>query len=128
VHKLYLLSNEKKKMNLTTIITAICSLSFFMIGADKFLSFLEPPCSLETSISPTLWSILGVLQLAAGLLIWLPAFRKHVAGFFTVFMTIFSIVHLTQNTYDIGGSAFMAILLGLLTWNPSFLGEKMNRK
>ncbi len=111
-------------MNLTTIITAFCSFSFLMIGADKFLSFLEPPCSLEASISPIVWQVLGVLQIAAGVLIWLPKFRKHIAGFFTVFMVVFSIVHLTQNTSDIGGAAFMAVLLGLLAWNPSFLRGK----
>lgn len=92
-----------------------------MVGADKFMAFLEPPCSLEESISPIVWSVLGVLQLAAGILIWIPKFKKYVTGFFMIFMIIFTIVHLTQNTYDIGGSAFMAVLLGLLFWNPSFL-------
>lgn len=111
-------------MNLKIIITAICSLLFFMIGADKFLSFLEPPCSLETSIPPTVWQILGVLQLASGALIWLPKFRKHITGFFTVFMVVFTVVHLSQGTRDIGGAASMAVLLGLLAWNPSFLGGK----
>lgn len=111
-------------MNLTTIITAICSLMFLMIGADKFLSFLEPPCSLEANISPIIWQVLGVLQLAAGILIWQPKFRKHIAGFFAVFMLVFSSIHLSQQTYDIGGAAFMAVLLGLLAWNPSFLRGK----
>lgn len=111
-------------MNLKNIITLICSLLFFMIGADKFLSFLEPPCTLEANISPTVWQILGVLQLASGILIWLPKFRKHVAGFFAVFMVVFTIVHLSQGTRDIGGAASMALLLSLLAWNPSFLGGK----
>ena len=102
-------------MNLTKVLTAIGSLFFLMIGFDKFLSFLEPPCSLENSISPIIWQVLGGLQLASGLLIWLPKFRKHVAGFWAVFMLVFTIVHLTQNTYDIGGAAFMALLLGVLS-------------
>ena len=93
-----------------------------MIGADKFLSFLEPPCSLESSILPMIWKVLGAFQFGSGILIWLPKYRKQVAGFWVVFMAIFSIVHLTQNTYDIGGAAFVAVLLGLLVWNPSFLG------
>jgi len=111
-------------MNLTKVIIAFCSFSFFMIGADKFLAFLEPPCSLANSIPTTAWQILGVLQLAAGVLIWLPKFRKHITGFFAVFMLVFTIVHLTQNTYDVGGAAFMGFLLGLLSWNPSFLRGK----
>lgn len=111
-------------MTLAKVIIAFCSFSFFMIGVDKFSAFLEPPCSLATSVPPTAWQVLGVLQIVSGILLWLPKFRKHVAGFFAVFMTIFSIVHLSQNTYDIGGSAFMAVLLGLLTWNPSFLRGK----
>jgi len=53
-----------------------------MIGADKFLSFLEPPCSLESSIPTIVYSILGVMQIVAGNLIWLPKYRKSVAGFF----------------------------------------------
>ena len=111
-------------MNLTKLITAICSLLFIMIGADKFLFFLEPPCSLMDSIPSILWQTLGVLQLAAGILIWVPKYRKIVAGFFTIFMLVFTIIHLTQNTYDIGGSASMVVLLGLLFWNPTFLKGK----
>ena len=108
-------------MNLTKIITAVCSLLFFMIGADKFVMFLEPPCSMMDSISPVIWKVLGALQLAAGVLIWLPKYRKYVAGFFAVFMLFFTVTHLINSTYDIGGAAFMAVLLGLLAWNPAFL-------
>lgn len=113
-------------MNLTKIVTAISSLLFLMIGADKFLSFLEPPCSLMGNIPPTAWKSLGALQLVAGILIWLPKFRKPIAGFFFLFMIGFTIVHLINNTYDIGGSVFMAVLLGLLVWNPSFMNGKKN--
>ena len=108
-------------MNISKAIIAICSLLFLMVGVDKFFAFLEPPCSLMGSISPIVWNILGVLQIAAGILIWLPKFRKYVVGFFFVFMLVFTLVHLTQGTYDVGGSAFMAVLLGLLVWNPAFL-------
>lgn len=111
-------------MNIRNVIIAIISLLFFMIGSDKFLSFLEPPCSLMNNIPPTAWKTLGVLQLAAGILIWLPKFRKHIIGFFFVFMLVFSTIHLINNTYDVGGAAFMAILLGLLVWNPVFLKGK----
>jgi len=109
---------------INVIITAICSLLFFMVGADKFLSFLEPPCSLMSNISPVVWKSFGVLQLAAGILIWVPKFRKYVAVFFMVFMVVFTIYHLTKSTYDIGGSTFMAVMLGLLVWNPGFLRKK----
>ena len=111
-------------MNLTNIITAICSLLFLMIGADKFFPFLKPPCSLAHFIPWTFWSTLGAVQIAAGILIWQPKFRKYVAGFFFVFMLVFTIVHLTQGTYDIGGASFMAVLLGLLVWNPRFIRGK----
>jgi len=111
-------------MNITNIITAICSLLFLTIGADKFLPYLEPPCSLMTSIPPAIWKTFGVMQLIAGILIWLPKYRKYVAGFFAVFMLVFTIAHLINNTYDIGGSAFMAVLLALLVWNPPFLSGK----
>jgi len=76
------------------------------------------------NLSPTIWKVLGVLQLAAGVLIWPTKFKKYVAGFFLIFMSAFTIYHLLQNTYDIGGSSFMAFLLALLLWNPSFLGGK----
>lgn len=108
-------------MNISKILIAICSIFFLMIGADKFFSFLDPACSLEDKIPTVVWSVLGVLQLISGVLIWFPKFTKYVAGFFAVFMLVFTIVHLTQNTYDIGGSAFMGVLLGLLAWNPSFI-------
>lgn len=113
-------------MNISNIITAICSLLFLMIGADKFLNFLEPPCSLMGSISPIVWYALGAIQLAAAVLIWMPQFKKHIAGFFTIFMIVFTIVHLTQGTYDVGGAAFMAVLLGILFWNPEFIRGKKN--
>ena len=111
-------------MNLLKIITAACSLMFLMIGADKFLGFLEPPCTLESSISPMIWKVLGVLQLMAGVLLWMPKYTKHVAGFFFVFMLVFSAVHLSQDTRDIGGAVSMAVLLGFLVWSPSFLKGK----
>lgn len=108
-------------MRIINIIIAICSILFLMIGADKFMSFLEPPCSLEDTIPALIWKTLGALQIASGILIWLPKYRKYVAGFFFVFMLVFTAVHLVNNTYDIGGSLFMAFLLGLLVWNPIFL-------
>ena len=111
-------------MNLTTLLVAVCSIFFFMIGADKFSPFLEPACSLAGAIPDTIWTILGIIQLIAGVLIWLPNFRKYIVGFFFVFMIVFIIVHLTQGTYDVGGAAFMAVLLGLLTWNPRFIRAK----
>ena len=111
-------------MNITNVITAICSLLFLMIGVDKFLSFMEPPCSLMSNIPPAVWKGLGILQLAAGILIWFPQLRKYVAGFFAVFMLVFTMIHLMENTYDIGGAVFMAILLGILAWDPAFLRSK----
>lgn len=111
-------------MNISNILTGLCSIFFFMIGADKFLAFLEPACSLVDSIPSGIWKSLGVLQLFAGVLIWLPKFKKYIVGFFTVFMLVFIIVHLTQGTYDVGGAIFMGIMLGLLTWNPPFIQGK----
>ena len=111
-------------MNLSNILVGICSLMFFMIGADKFLFFLEPPCSLMGNIPSTVWNIFGVMQIAAGILLWLPKFRKPVAIFFTLFMLVFTVYHLTQGTYDFGGAAFMAVLLGLIAWNPRFIRGK----
>lgn len=103
---------------------AICSILFFMVGADKFLSFLEPPCSLEESIPAIVWSIFGVIQIAAGILIWFPKYRRTIAGFFFLFMIVFTVVHLIAGTYDVGGAVFMAVLLGALAWNPKFLRSK----
>ncbi len=113
-------------MNIAKIITAICTLLFFMIGADKFLAFLEPPCSLENSIPTTIWKIFGILYIISGILIWLPKFRKPIAGFFAVFMFLFTVIHLMNNTYDIGGAVSMGILLGLLAWDPRFIRGKKN--
>lgn len=111
-------------MNISNIIVGICSLMFFMIGADKFLHFLQPPCSLEDTISSTIWSVLGILQIVGGILIWIPKYRKSVASFFVLFMLFFIGVHLGKGTSDVGGALFMAVLLGLLLWNPSFIRGK----
>ena len=111
-------------MNATKIITVICSLMLTMVGVDHFLSFLEPPCSVMDSFPTTIWQILGGLQLIGGILIWFPKYRKGVAGFFLVFMLGFTLYHLIENTYDIGGSTFMAIMLALLVWDPAFLSGK----
>ena len=111
-------------MIVTRVITAICSIMFFMIGADKFLLFLEPPCSLQDSIPSLVWSVFGVIQIVAGILIWFPKYRRPISGFFFVFMTVFTIVHLIAGTYDVGGAVFMAFLLGILVWDPKFLQSK----
>lgn len=111
-------------MTVSNILIAVCSFFFFMIGADKFFAFLEPACSLADSIPTAVWNILGVLQLIAGFLIWLPKYRRYIVGFFFVFMIFFTVVHLTQNTTDVGGAVFMAVLLGLLVWNPPFIRGK----
>ena len=113
-------------MNLINIITVICSLLFFMIGADKFLLFLEPPCSLMDRIPPLIWNGLGLMQLAAGVLLWLPKYRKYVAGFFVLLMLVFTMIHLAYGTYDMGGSLSMAVLLAFIVWNPAFAREKNN--
>lgn len=110
------------------IIIGICSLLFITIGADKFLNFLEPPCSMMDKISPIIWNMLGAIQILAGILIWSSKFRKYIVGFFAVFMIVFVVVHLSQGTSDVGGAIFMAVLLGLLSWNPSFLqGKRLSR-
>jgi len=110
-------------MNISNVVTAICSLLFFMIGADKFLNFLEPQCSLMNTIPPTIWTILGILQIAGGIFIWVPKFRKYVAGFFFLFMSFFIAYHLINKTYDIGGAVTMAVLLFIILWNPNFSRE-----
>jgi len=74
--------------------------------------------------SGIVWKALGVLQLLAGILIWMPKYRKYVTGFFTIFMLVFTVVHLVNNTTDVGGAAFMAVLLGVLYWNPKFIRGK----
>lgn len=110
-------------MNSKQVLIGICSLSFLMIGADKFLMFLEPQCSLMSKISSEVWYLLGALQLLAGVLIWIPKFRKVIAGFFILFLLTFVIIHLSQRSYDIGGAIFIACLLGILFWNPSFINS-----
>jgi len=39
-------------------------------------------------------------------------------------MLTFTIIHLINGTYDIGGSAFMAVLMEVLFWNPEFIQGK----
>lgn len=112
-------------MNLVAkILTGVASIMFFMIAADKFFKFLQPPCSLEDSIPSIVWSIFGVLQFAAGILIWLPKYRKPVLIFFSLFMLGFTAIHIVNGQSDIGGSAFMGVLLGLLALDPGFLRAK----
>lgn len=108
-------------MNPTNIILSILTFFFIMIGVDKFLFFLEPACSLMDNIPKVVWNGLGVLQIASGVLIWMPKYRKYLAGFWMIFMLVFTIVHLSQNTPDFGGALFMVVLLGVLVWNPSFI-------
>lgn len=109
-------------MNLIAkILTGLATVMLFMVGSDKFLKFLQPPCSLEASIPTPIWSLFGVLMIASGILIWLPKFRRPVLIFFCLFMLTFTIIHLINGQSDIGGSLFMGVLLGLLVWNPKFL-------
>jgi len=108
-------------MKISTILVALASLMFFMIGADKFLNFLEPPCSMMDRIPSAIWMLLGAMQIAAGILIWFPKIRRPLCIFFALFMLTFTIVHLVNGQSDIGGSAFMAVHLGLIAWNPRFI-------
>ncbi len=103
-------------MTFDKIITAVFSLLMFMIGVDKFMAFLTP-CNIMASIPTTLWHIIGVLQIAAAFLIWLPRFRKIVAGFFLCLMIYFIVRHLMEGTYDIGGAVFLGLICGLLLRN-----------
>ncbi len=108
-------------MNLINIIIPVCSILFLAVGADKFGIFIDPPCSLMGEIPILLWHGIGILQMAAGILIWFSTYRKYITGFFLIFILVFSTVHISQNTFDIGGALFMATLLGLLVWNPRFI-------
>ena len=108
-------------MKISNLLIATCSILFLMIGVDKFLPFMEPSCSLMNDIPVGIWKGLGVVEIIAGILIWLPKYRKFISGFFLAFMLFFIIYHLVENTYDIGGAVFMAVLLGFLVWDPKFL-------
>lgn len=110
-------------MNIKVIIVTISSLLLLMVGADKFIGFLEPPCSLMDTISPALWKLLGVIQILGGILIWNARSRKLIVGFFLAFMLFFTAYHLINNTTDVGGAMFMAVLMGLLFWNPEFINK-----
>jgi len=110
-------------MNLNRIITGLVSVLLLMIGLDKFFPFLEP-CTLLADIPPSIWNVLGVIQLVSAILIWKPQFKKPIAGFLIAFMLFFIIKHLIGGTYDIGGAVFMAALCGLLLWNPGFMRGK----
>jgi len=33
----------------------------------------------------------------------------------------FTLYHLVNNTFDIGGSVFMAVILAVIVWNPRFI-------
>jgi uncharacterized membrane protein YphA (DoxX/SURF4 family) len=75
-------------------------------------------------ISNSVWMFLGVLTIVGGILIWVSALRKYVAGFLIIYMLFYTGVHISKATYDIGGAIFMTVLLGLLLWNPSFIRGK----
>ena len=121
---LSIIFKKSESMKIIYVIIAICSLFFFMIGTDKFFSFLDPACSLMDRIPFWIWKLLGVLQIVSGILIWWPKYRKYIAGFFLVLMIVFISAHLLNNTSDFGGAAVMAVLLGLVVWNPEFLGGR----
>jgi len=106
------------------LIVGFCSISFIMIGADKFFHFIQPPCSLEESIPAMLWMTIGGLQFISGILIWSSRFRKPLVGFWMVFMLVITVVHLALGQSDVGGAVFLAILMALLVWNPSLLRLK----
>lgn len=111
-------------MNLSNILAGIFSAMLLLVGVDKFLNFMEPPCSLMDTINPTMWKVLGVIQIAGAILTWLPKYRKTVATFFLGFMSFFTVYHLINGTYDIGGSVFMMVLSGLIAYDPEFLRGK----
>lgn len=115
-------------MILGKILIGIFSLLLLMVGADKFLNFLQPPCSLMETINPMMWMVLGGIQMLGAILIWLPKYRKLVANFFLGFMAFFTAYHLIKGTYDIGGAVFMLGLCALIVWSPAFLmGPKTNQ-
>lgn len=111
-------------MNLMKVLVGFISLMFLTLSVDKFLYFMEPPCTLMDTIGPTIWKLLGVATLIGGILIWLPKYRKSVASFFIVYMLGFTIYHLVSGTSDVGGAVFMAVLLSIVVWNPSFMQGK----
>ncbi len=111
-------------MNLEKIVVGIVSLLLLMIGVDKFLGFLEPPCTVMEDIPVGIWKAIGVVQVIAAFLIWQPKFRRSIAGIFLALMIFFIVKHLMSDTTDIGGAVFMGVLCALLLWSPSFLRGK----
>ncbi len=112
-------------MNGIRIITSLISISFIIIGADKFLHFIEPPCSLMSAIHPIIWKSIGIVQIIAGVLIWAPKYERFIVGFFCVFKGVFSLVHLSLGTYDVAGSLFLFALLAVLIWKPEVLKKPL---
>ena len=105
-------------ISLSKLITAICSVLLLLIGIDKLYKFMEPECSMMENIDPTLWKTLGLIQILGGILICLPKWRRPVATLFIVLMLFFTFYHLSNQTYDVGGSIFMIFMLGYLIWKP----------
>lgn len=106
------------------IVTGILSVLLIMVGADKFLAFLTPPCSLMTDVPPLLWKFIGVVQILSAILVWNPKFRKNIAWLLLGLMVYFSVRHLAEGTSDIGGAVFLGVICILMIWSPGFLRPK----
>jgi len=100
---------EKLILILKFILGPIC----IVIGADKFLMFLEE-CTLQAGSDPKMWMMTGVLQILIGLSI---IFDKKMNVALLLALIIFSMAiysHISIDTDDIGGAIFLGILTLLL--------------
>ncbi|MGK0363468.1 MAG: hypothetical protein ACI85O_000513 [Saprospiraceae bacterium] len=95
-----------------------------IIGIDKFFDLLQL-CSLMKNISKQTVIIGGIIEIALGILVLLRIQLIPILYLTALMMGAGVVVHLINNTYDIGGAfLLMCYALGLVCFHESLTEKK----
>ena len=86
------------------------ALNLIILGIDKFFTFIPAACSLLTEATTSMSYSLGVIEILLGILLFAGKFTKTILIFVVLLMISAIIMHLMNDTYDIGAAIFMAII------------------
>jgi len=96
--------------NLKRYIIYFIALNLIILGLDKFLKLMPVACTLMTDASDTILYIIGGLEIVLGILLFLGKFTKGILIAVVLLMLWAIGMHLINETYDIGGAVFLAVV------------------
>jgi len=87
------------------------ALNLLVLGMDKFFLFIPDSCTLLVDAPKSMLYTLGVIEVVLGILLCLGKYTRTILVAILVLMISAIVMHMVNDTYDIGGAVFLILLV-----------------